>query len=383
MYRNKNSVLGLLCLIAIFVFSGCFDRNDKTQAVERNESYESFEYTISDEETMDSPQATVPIELTTQTETIEPTLTIEPTETMQTIVNPDPTEVLFATESTEPLQEEILTSDQHDVSASESLPENAQEKILPFGQLTDPQITDFVNVTWYIPDIYIELKYAGNDNFTQETIYNFQDAYLRYGTVLKLMNVCEELEHYGLYLKIWDAFRPASAQFVLWDTYPDPNFVANPNRGFSAHTRGNTLDVTLVDGQGNELLMPSEFDDFSSAADRDFTDCSEDARQNVQILQSVMEQNGFKGYWGEWWHFTDQYQYDVEKVFDPGEISTWYPKCNEYITLRKRASGYSDPLGLIYLGKPITVLGYTGQFALVEFNGQRGYVLKNYIRETP
>lgn len=270
-----------------------------------------------------------------------------------------------------------------EISESESETKEVPQEILPFGQLKEPNNTDFVNVAWYIPDIRIELRYAGNNNFTRETIYSFQDAYLRYGTVMKLAEVCEELKQHDVYLKIWDAFRPASAQFTLWGICPDPQYVANPNQGFSSHTRGNTLDVTLVDAQGNELLMPSEYDDFSDAADRDYTDCSEEARQNASLLESVMEANGFHGYWGEWWHFSDRNRYDVENVFDPAAISTWYPKCNEFITLRKRASGYSDPLDQIYLGSPITVLGYTGQFALAEYNGQRGYVLKKYIRDTP
>ena len=285
--------------------------------------------------------------------------------------------------ATRPMETEPEETEPVQTESTETEPVIVLEETLPFGMLENPDLTDFVNVAWYITDIVVDLRYAGSDNFTSVPIYGFQDAYLRYGTVMKLNKVCEELKEHDVHLKIWDAFRPASAQFDLWSIYPDPNYVADPNRGFSAHTRGNTLDVTLVDSQGNELPMPSEFDDFSDAANRDYAKCTEEERQNAMLLESAMEKNGFRGYWGEWWHFTDTYSYEVEKVFDPAEISTWYPKCNEFITLRKKASASSEAVDEIRVGSSFTVLGYTDQFAMVEFNGQRGYVLRKYMQQTP
>lgn len=251
------------------------------------------------------------------------------------------------------------------------------------GVLKNPQPTDIVDVRLYIPEIFVELKYAGTDNFTGQQIYGFEDAYLRFATVMKLKNVCDTLREQGYYLKIWDAFRPGSAQHTLWAVYPDPDYVANPKHGFSAHTRGNTVDVTLVDEQGNELEMPSAFDDFSDAANRDYSDCSEEAKKNAEILRKAMEDNGFKGYWAEWWHFSDRIQYDAETVFDPNRISVWYPKCEEYISLREKASGYSEVIAKIYVRTPFVVLGYDGQFAMAEAEGLRGYVLRSYIQELP
>jgi len=35
----------------------------------------------------------------------------------------------------------------------------------------------------------------------------------------------------GLRLRIFDAFRPAEAQWVLWRARPDPEFLADPRRG--------------------------------------------------------------------------------------------------------------------------------------------------------
>ena len=129
--------------------------------------------------------------------------------------------------------------------------------------------------------------------------------------------VQQKLRQQGLGLKIWDGFRPPSAQFKLWDICPDSTYVANPNTGFSSHSRGNTVDITLVDSSGKELEMPTGFDDFSKLADRDYSDCTAEAAANAQLLQDVMTDAGFSAYWGEWWHYSDAVKYDVEMEFIP------------------------------------------------------------------
>ena len=175
----------------------------------------------------------------------------------------------------------------------------------------------FVMVTDHIPNIFIDLRYATENNFTGEVIYGFQDAYLRYGTVRKLIAVQNELRSQGLILKIWDAFRPTDAQFRLWEVCPDPNYVADPTKGFSSHSRGNTLDITLCYADGTELKMPTGFDDFSPLADRDYSDCAPEAAANAKLLESIMTKHGFTGYAGEWWHYSDVDNYDVDAQFTP------------------------------------------------------------------
>ena len=181
----------------------------------------------------------------------------------------------------------------------------------------DPQDMVFVAVADYIPDIQIDLKYSTTDNFTGQVIYGFTTVYLRYGTVKKLLSVQEDLKQLGLGLMIWDGFRPVSAQHKLWEVCPDARFVANPNTGFSAHNRGNTVDLTLVDSEGNILPMPTAFDDFSKKADRDYSDCTQEVADNALILETLMEKHGFSGYKAEWWHFTDTASYPVEETFQP------------------------------------------------------------------
>lgn len=181
----------------------------------------------------------------------------------------------------------------------------------------EPADSDFVRVLDYIPAARQDLKYATEDNFTGKVIYDFQDAYLRYGTVKKLKAVSADLAEMGMYLKIWDGFRPVSAQFTLWEVCPDPTYVANPNKGYSSHSRGNTLDVTLVDAEGREVEMPTAFDDFSPLADREYSDCTADAANHAELLEILMEKHGFSAYFGEWWHYSDTTSYPVELVFEP------------------------------------------------------------------
>lgn len=275
------------------------------------------------------------------------------------------------------------------------VPSESQELALPPSQetlpvqpqpmeteepLPDRADSDFVAVRDYIPDIAIHLRYATHDNFTGQVIYDFQEPYLRYGTVKKLMQVQKALAEQGFSLKIWDAFRPASAQYRLWEICPDPSFVADPNVKYSTHTNGNTVDVTLVDEFGREPDMPTDFDDFSSLADRDYSDCPDYVAENALLLQGTMEKFGFSGYSMEWWHFSDTQQYPAAVDFDPGSISVWYADCREYINLRISPDYSAESIAQILAGERLTVLGFTGEFAFVQYDGLQGYVAAGYIQ---
>ena len=180
-----------------------------------------------------------------------------------------------------------------------------------------PEDDALVHIRTWIPGIGQELRYAGEDNFTGQQIYPFTEGYLRYGTVKKLAAAQERLAEQGLSLKIWDAYRPVSAQWTLWQVCPDPRSVADPRQGSSNHSRGRAVDVTLVDSQGRELDMPTDFDDFSARADRDYADCTEIQAANARLLEQVMRECGFQPYWQEWWHFSDTDGYPVEGDFQP------------------------------------------------------------------
>ena len=176
---------------------------------------------------------------------------------------------------------------------------------------------DMVKAVDIILNICVDVRYASTNNFTGEVIYGFTDAYLRYGTVRKLAAVQAALAEQGLGLLLWDAFRPAAAQFRLWEVCPDPTYVANPEKGFSSHSRGNTVDVTLISLDGGAVEMPTGFDDFSPLADRDYSDAEPVPAANARLLEDAMSAAGFTPYFGEWWHFSDSDTYEVDTEFSP------------------------------------------------------------------
>lgn len=179
-----------------------------------------------------------------------------------------------------------------------------------------PKDEDLVDVTMYVPNVRIDLKYSTADNFTKKQIYLFDKAYLRYGSVKKLTIAAKMLETKGYGIIIWDAYRPTAAQFRLWEICPDPTYVADPNKKFSSHSRGNTVDISLYRlSDGVEAEMPTGFDDFTKKADRDYIDVEKEPADRAIMLEEIMKECGFKPYFGEWWHFSDSVSYDVETEF--------------------------------------------------------------------
>ena len=171
--------------------------------------------------------------------------------------------------------------------------------------------TDIVLIKEVIPGIFIDLKYATEDNFTEKIVYENIDATLRYGTLRKLKKAYEQLTDMGYSIIIWDAFRPKSAQFKLWEICPNDDYVADPYKGSSRHNRGCAVDVALADIDGNLLEMPSLYDDFSPLADRDYSDVPDIAAKHSMILEKAMVNAGFRPYFNEWWHYNDTVDYDV------------------------------------------------------------------------
>lgn len=274
---------------------------------------------------------------------------------------------------TEPEETMDSTSTEESIdSASVTEATEAPTEVPLLRELIDPKSSDFVRVADYVPGVIVDLKYTGTDNFIGQDIYDFDDAFLRYGTVVKLKAVSEELAQQGLYLKIWDGFRPVSAQFKLWEICPDDTYVADPNKGYSNHSRGFAVDLTLVDSEGNELLMPTGFDDFSAKADRDYSDCTAEEAGNAKLLQTVMEKHGFTGYYGEWWHFNDNQKYEVETCFDPAIIC--HRQLTEEAVLLERHWVDGSDILTVPAGETVTLLGFDEEYAMIEYWGYRGYI---------
>ena len=149
----------------------------------------------------------------------------------------------------------------------------------------------------------MELRYASPYNFLGLTVYPKLDPQLRCPVALALQLVQRDLAEQGLGLKIWDAYRPLAVQQRMWDVIQDPRYVSNPAVNAGRHTRGTAVDVTLVDRSGRELLMPTDFDDFSAAAAVNAAGIPLERAENARRLREAMERRGFRSFSTEWWHF--------------------------------------------------------------------------------
>lgn len=163
--------------------------------------------------------------------------------------------------------------------------------------------TELVSLLALEPRPLVELRYASPYNFLGATLYSRLDPQLRCPVALALQQVQRDLAAEGLGLKVWDAYRPLAVQQRMWDAIRDPRYVSDPAVNAGRHTRGTAVDVTLVDRRGQELQMPTDFDDFSEAAHVDAPGISAERAGNARRLRLAMERRGFRTFPTEWWHF--------------------------------------------------------------------------------
>jgi zinc D-Ala-D-Ala dipeptidase len=161
---------------------------------------------------------------------------------------------------------------------------------------------DLVDALRLIPDLKLDVRYATANNFTKQQVYDSAKCFLRAEVAQQLAKVQTDLKKRGLGLLIYDCYRPLAVQRKFWAIVPDDRYVANPAQG-SRHNRGAAVDLSLVDKNGKPLEMPTDFDDFSEKAHRDYSRVSRKARKHRQWLQDAMQKHGFVGLKTEWWHF--------------------------------------------------------------------------------
>ena len=182
----------------------------------------------------------------------------------------------------------------------------------------------FVLLSDFVPDIIQEIRYYTTYNFIGDRIDGYEEpcALLTKEAARALKSASNEMFVRGYRLKIFDAYRPACAvkHFVLWGIedqdirmkpyfYPKLEkqelFVKGYIAKLSSHSRGSTVDLTLLDmNTGKELDMGSPFDLFDEISHPDCRDISDEQYENRMILQQVMVRNGFCSIDCEWWHFT-------------------------------------------------------------------------------
>ena len=186
----------------------------------------------------------------------------------------------------------------------------------------DTAPADFVVVE--DPRIVTEVRYFSSDNFVGERIdgYLVPRVYITSAAYERLLGVADDLEAFGLGLKIFDAYRPQQAvnHFVRWaedinDTRMKARYYPSVDKsnlfrdGYiaarSGHSRGSTVDLTIVDlASGEELDMGTPWDFFDLRSWGASTDVTAEQRANRALLRSTMTKHGFSPITTEWWHFT-------------------------------------------------------------------------------
>lgn len=149
----------------------------------------------------------------------------------------------------------------------------------------------------------LDIRYATANNFMKKQLYPIPVAYLRAPAARALHDVQSDLAHEGLGIKVFDAYRPYRVTEAMWEPIKNEDYVANPAKG-SRHNRGAAVDVTLIDlTSGEELPMPTAYDDFTPRAAHAFTDLPAEALANRAKLLAVMTKHGFEPLPSEWWHY--------------------------------------------------------------------------------
>ncbi len=202
----------------------------------------------------------------------------------------------------------------------------------------------FVVLADYVPDIVQEIRYYSTYNFVGERIDGYEEpcALLTRAAARALKAVSNEMIVQGCRLKVFDGYRPAHAvkHFVLWGIedldlrmkpyfYPDLEKQSLFAQGYiasqSSHSRGSTVDLTLLDMRtGRELDMGGPFDLFSPVSHPDYRGITEEQYANRMRLQQVMVRHGFRPIDCEWWHFTLEDEPYPDTYFD-------FPVSSDYL----------------------------------------------------
>lgn len=212
----------------------------------------------------------------------------------------------------------------------------SQEATTPIAKDDASMPEQFVVVNDEIPSLVFDIRYYSNDNFLGTKVRGYESAkcILTRPASEALKKAQREISEAGYTLKIFDCYRPQQAvdHFVEWvrdaddqkmkaEYYPNEDKSQLIEKGYiadkSGHSRGSTLDLTLVESaSAAELDMGTPFDYFDALSNTDDPRISEEQRRNRLLLKSAMENHGFVNYDKEWWHYTLKDELYPDTYFD-------------------------------------------------------------------
>ena len=180
----------------------------------------------------------------------------------------------------------------------------------------------FAEISTVIDDAVYDIRYYSSNNFTGNRIqgYNAPRAYMTKESLAALAKAAVDLRKQGYRILVWDSYRPQKAvdNFVAWINNPKDegdrsffpklkksdlikgNYIAEK----SGHSRGSTVDLTLIKKDGSFVDMGGTFDLFSEVSHPDYKKLTREQKKNRKILYNAMVKAGFVGIDSEWWHFT-------------------------------------------------------------------------------
>ncbi len=192
----------------------------------------------------------------------------------------------------------------------------------------------FALVSTKIYDAAYDIRYYSSNNFTGNRIngYNAPIAYMTKESLDALTKAADDLRNQGYRLLIWDTYRPQKAvtNFVKWINDPndpgDKTFYPALKKsdllkgGYiasrSGHSRGSTIDLTIIKKDGSFVDMGGTFDLFSEISHPNYEKLTPEQKKNRQILRNAMIKAGFKGITSEWWHYTLKNEPYPDTYFD-------------------------------------------------------------------
>jgi D-alanyl-D-alanine dipeptidase len=180
-----------------------------------------------------------------------------------------------------------------------------------FGQIPKLETlpdTAFVRLVDYSDDFLYEIRYATPNNFMNQPVYECDECLMRAPVAAALIKANAEFMSKGYRIKLFDCYRPLDAQKVLWKINPNPRYVANPyGKTGSSHNRGLALDLTLVDLNGDELEMGTDYDYFGVEAHQAYANFPDPVLANRSLLREILKKYGFRTIRTEWWHYNYGY----------------------------------------------------------------------------
>nr|WP_322624256.1 M15 family metallopeptidase [uncultured Flavobacterium sp.] len=164
-----------------------------------------------------------------------------------------------------------------------------------------------------------KMAYADTANFMHEKVYPCARCLLRPEVGEALEKAYQLALDKGYRLVLYDCYRPYPIQYKMYELVNNPLYVAKPGKG-SNHNRGQAVDISLADENGELLDMGGAFDEFSEISHYAYKDISRKARRNRKRLRTIMTEAGFTPFESEWWHFDYK-----QRVY---ETSNYVWECN-------------------------------------------------------